>query len=192
MSALIQVHYLLGYEKKEFVLNRGQALEIKIDYGVEYETIRIKNGYSRVDGATLARLKEDIRNEDIDFIHQCKQASLEAVDKHLAFLETFVEEQRMRRISPKDEARQRALFVTILSVTRMGALYRVAGQDGDIAAIKKRALSVLRSIVSVSPTSDPKDLFANDRFRPVLREQLQVNALTEFLERLQDICGRAD
>ena len=143
--------------------------------------------------ATLTRLKEGIRDEDTEFIHQCEQASLEVVDQHLTFLEAFVKEPTMRGLSATDETRQRALFVAILLVTRMDTLYCGADQDGGVAAaIMKIALLVLGRLVNMLPPSDPKDLFANDRFRPVLREQLRVNDVTEFLERLQDMCGRAD
>ena len=167
-------------------------MEIKIDYCEAYEKIRIKNGYPRVEGATLAKLQEEIRNEDADFVEQCEHASLAVVDKNLAFLETFAEEQTVRGIAPADEARQRALFVAILSLTRMDALSGGADQDGDVAAVKGRAVTVFRRLVDKSLHADKTDLLAGNLFRPALQKYLCVNAINLFLDRLQELYDGSD
>lgn len=185
----MQVHYLLGYETKEFVLTKGQDLEIKIHYGPKYEKIRVKNGYSRVQGAELAKLQKEIQRDDADFLRQCGRASLAVVDKNVAFLETFAEELGRRQLEAADNARQRALLVAILSVVRIDNLaHRLA--EHDSSPIKVRATAVLRRLATIARHYDKKDLFANATFRPVLWKHLQVSSVDKFLDRLEGMCAR--
>ena len=172
-----QLHYLLGYEDAEFVLKKGSKWELKVDYFEKYEKVRIKNNYPRVRGTELADLTKEVQDEDREFVDHCTKASYDEIQENLAFLKTFSREQESRGKRASKEARQRALFVGVVSMARLDSLGR-------------RLKNLLRKLAdAVEPAAKTK-LFNNALFRGALEACLGISTCDEFLASLEAMCRR--
>jgi hypothetical protein len=192
----VQVHYLLGHYYEEFILERGKALEIKIDYGEAYEKVRIRNNYPRVTGKELAKLKQENLEDDPDFIEACLKASLAEITENMAFLETFVQEQAARGIVAPQSARERALFVAVLSLRRLKAIKRksVSLNGGAVGGASRegivtRARTLLTNLRALVSSSITQRMFNKDVFRSTLEERLKVKSGESFLQYLDLLCA---
>ncbi|GKY97887.1 hypothetical protein MPSEU_000746700 [Mayamaea pseudoterrestris] len=197
-----QMHYLLGHFRQEFVLKVDKPIEIKIDYGADYEKVRVKNNYPRVNGAELKRLQTEIKAEIPIFIEDLIDAPLCIVADNVAFLETFANEQYERKIMASDSERQRALLFAVLSVKRMEFItsaFKNTKMDqtgkvaydkrvADASLTKEKAQRVMSRLMHLADKSFIKGMFANDAFRKTLQEQLGVWSGDDVYACLNDMC----
>ena len=79
------VHYLLGCREKELRIQFGKEEELKIDYGPDYEKVRIQRGYSRLQGETLEKKKADMK--EADTFSDMEQWSVDDLEASLNFLD---------------------------------------------------------------------------------------------------------
>jgi hypothetical protein len=151
-------------------------VELKVDYTESYEKIRIKNNYPRASGEELDQLWAEIRDEDPDFVKDCLEATVENLNHNLAFLEVFVREIDRRGNIASTEAQQRALFVAIVSLARLGE------------GASPSHFDLLRKLADMMEPADKLHLYDQALFRHALQKSLGVESRDEFLARLDAMC----
>jgi hypothetical protein len=182
---VLQIHYLLGNLETEFKLDKGKELEIKSDYGVTYEPVRIKNNYPRVNGDELARLQKEIKDEDSFFLRSCVIASTQdQAFANIAFLQTFIQEQKDRGILASQSARERALLVAILSLKEP----QENGDGRDVA----NGMAVLKDLVKTLEPAALRAMFAKSFFRKPIQMSLGSKTVAEVLELLEALRAQDD
>ena len=193
---------MLGSYLKEVAFKRGTWQEIKVDYGVCYEKIRIKNNYPRVTGAKLAALEKEIREEDSDFIGAFYDAPLSVIAEYLAFLAIFTSEQAARRRVALQDAQERALFVALLSLKRLEVIarefVRLSRPDSvctngksldDVLSMKEQAKAVLSETAELLGAEGLRKMISKDVFRAALREWFDVASEDDLLTLVSTCCA---
>ena len=81
------LHYYLGHEDGgDFELSEGEEIEIFIDYGVNYEDVRVRSGYSRLSQEKAERrLKHLKEKEEPDVLHHISNYSVSEVTRSVLY-----------------------------------------------------------------------------------------------------------
>jgi len=117
------VHYLFGiaydgnwekYDEGVKGLNlavNGEEVEIFVNYGLEYERVRLRKGYSAIPREEREKMKNILENDDDDFVDEIDDFCEEELDMCIKyFLNTFTDEKKQERML-KEEVRDKALEV---------------------------------------------------------------------------------
>ena len=96
------VHYLFGiaydgnwgkYDEGVKGLNlavNGEEVEIFVNYGLEYERVRLRKGYSAIPREEREKMKNILENDDDDFVDKIDDFCEEELDMCIKyFLNTF-------------------------------------------------------------------------------------------------------
>jgi hypothetical protein len=116
------VHYYMGHWAKEhgpFRITVGNSVELKIDYGEEYERVRVRKKYSRLSGAELEKIEASLLEDDIDVIRDLSAISINEVNMALDFVERLF---HCRAPRLPGEKRTRAFIVALLLLARVRAV----------------------------------------------------------------------
>jgi hypothetical protein len=135
------VHYFLGHPFPDQGSLRlradGSPVELKIDYGPKYESVRVRKGYSRLKGKERKALQHRIRHEDTDMVREMKDTSAKEVMDAVLFLETLCASWRLT--SNEDEIKKvvRALIATLVYHHRLKAIHsmfeEIDSSDDDVS-----------------------------------------------------------
>lgn len=108
------VHYYLGSNHHDVSIEaNGELFELKIDYGPNYEKVRVKHGYQRVRGVELEVLQQsiNIQHEAVWFVREFKSLPPGEISEVVDFLESLVE--KLARSPRKLRILERALLAAV-------------------------------------------------------------------------------
>jgi len=89
----------------------GEEIEIKIDYGKGYEKVRVRKNYPRVDKKEQERLRRRLAEDDVTFIRDMYNCSVDGLNECTVFL------RRLWRNSPQvKETLSKRCRVLVLSL----------------------------------------------------------------------------
>ncbi len=116
------VHYYLGHSAcgngRLLIPTDGSELELKVDYGRKYESVRVRNGYSRLSGKQLQVEKENASTYEKEMLDELNTLTAEEVfDTHL-FLEKLNSNWTEAATDNDAGANGRALLVTLVLFRR--------------------------------------------------------------------------
>lgn len=162
------LHYLLGHAGKDdapFRLRADGETEIEIlgDYGTNYESVRIRKGFTRLSPDQAAKRLKDLENDEHKYLQEIESYSIIDMSSCLDYLWDLIVTEERREFG--DEFILRSLIVSILLkararsveheitdveaimevVTNLGSLvhclFALWKNDGQIKQIKQELLS---------------------------------------------------
>lgn len=116
----------------------------KVDYGEDYEKNRVQEGYPRVRGADLERVKQSIDDRDTEAVDDFSKSDANGIDQCIAFLESL--------LAPtwKTSAMKlkRALVVAVTLRNRVEGIQKEGDQEDEVARlVKKNVLHRVRVVI---------------------------------------------
>jgi hypothetical protein len=110
LSASVQVHYLLGTltTKNLTIPVNGTEIEICVNYGTQYEKVRLREGYSELPITEQNERLEKLANEDFEYLDHIFSFTIEDLDACVDFFENL-HVKTDRYLAP--DPRQRSLKV---------------------------------------------------------------------------------
>lgn len=133
------MHYLLGHENEAegpLELPVDEMLELKVrqydwpdfahrtcqvDYGKDYERVRVRKRYARVKGDELRKIRQDIEKDDAGFLEDCATKSSHVIHQQLDFLQRMKAEIRPSRTPTESAACHRGLcFLVAIAAAKLG------------------------------------------------------------------------
>jgi hypothetical protein len=116
------VHYYLGHSTsgngRLLIPNDGNELELKVDYGRKYESVRVRIGYSRLSGKQLQIEKEKASTYEKDMLNELNTITTEEVFDAQLFLEKLNSTWSEAATDIDSGANGRALLVTLVLLRR--------------------------------------------------------------------------
>jgi hypothetical protein len=97
----------------------GTAIEVKMDYGKQYEIVCVRHEYPRCSKSTLKAMKEDIKLSDVNTVCLLSECTSGEVIDYLEFIARIVEAAPTSW--PAEKAEQ-ALVVVIALLTRIKSI----------------------------------------------------------------------
>ena len=88
------VHYLLGHDfpaGSDFILRKGETVELKVDYGAMYEEVRVRKGYPRVKGKELKLLQSKVDSALDNYLEDVSHWSVDKVSNCIGYAEMLLE-----------------------------------------------------------------------------------------------------
>ena len=120
------VHYYLGYSEsgqgRLSIPTDGTELKLKVDYGAMYESVRVRNGYSRVSGRQLKAEKMKAATYEKGVLSNLSMLTSEEVFDVQIFLEKLNSQWAEAAVFNDMGAVGRAMLVTLVLLRRAMAI----------------------------------------------------------------------
>ena len=120
------VHYYLGHSHSEqgclSIPTDGTELELKIDYGTKYESVRLRMGYSRLSGRQLQAEKIKALTYEKDMLSELRTLTAEEIFDVQILLEKLNSQWTETSVFNSMEAVGRALLVTLVLLRQAMAI----------------------------------------------------------------------
>ena len=119
------LHYLLGHGHGcgtfQLPADGVTETEIFMDYGVEYESVRVRKGYSRLPPEEAAAILKNLEeNEENEHLAEIRSFSINDMKSFLKWLISVFEPTQ--RVIPSQDFKLRSLLVAILMKMRVRAI----------------------------------------------------------------------
>ena len=112
------VHYLLGHANQSqgsFVVPPdGSELELFVNYGSDYENVRIRKGYSFVSRKEQARIKNHLLHEDADDLREMDRFGVKEIEACVKFFLVLFSTEEESKFVPKMIERALLCFIVLL------------------------------------------------------------------------------
>jgi hypothetical protein len=119
------VHYLLGHANQSqgsFVApTDGRELELFVNYGSDYENVRIRKGYSFVSQEEQARIKEHLSHEDADDLKEMNRFGEKEIEACVKFFLVLFSIEEESKFTP--EMIERALMCFVMLLRRVHLMF---------------------------------------------------------------------
>jgi hypothetical protein len=164
------IHYLLGSFKSEIQIPLGEEIELKVDYGVKYENIRVRHGYPRVKGPALQQKKKEVAEEAVTSLTDILMWEDEEVGRCIDFFVSNWEDCPGSALATPAECLERLLLVMVLLHARM-KWYVTYSQTDRIAECQQavaRSKQLVESILDAFTPSSYRSLLESDLSRVAL------------------------
>jgi hypothetical protein len=113
------VHYGFGSDASRVRIPANETwTELMIDYGPNYEKVRVMKNYPRIQGKELEEMKQVIAEDEKDILRELKSSSVTEIVEAIEFLESVLKGWQ-RKPLPKLDTLQRALLVTVTLQSRL-------------------------------------------------------------------------
>ena len=185
------IHYFLGHPQAgqgPFLLPIGMAVELKIDYGPRYESVRVRKGYPRLTGQELKNMRNQIEQDDNDVLRALHEFTVLDIRDSIDFMNSVFQNFLIRDGEQLKKV-ERALIATIVMKERFEKIrneLETSIEDGNAIGsdefsslvqeeIAEKIGALLSHLLSLFPcgVNQLKNcLFANDWYRMVLQQEL--------------------
>lgn len=190
------VHYLLGHtcqHQGSFELAAdGSEIELFVNYGEEYERVRIRNNYSFVSNEERERLEKSVLNEDIEDVEEMNRFEAADIDACATFLFTiFASENDPSKFAP--QVSRRALVCAVVLQYRAYHLLFNDLDQAEKSVAGPTDLRVVSSLVSLllgmarNTDGELRALQAAGKFKDVLRQVFKEFFSANQLHHLEHI-----
>jgi hypothetical protein len=117
------MHYYLGHsylgQGRLVIPNDGTEVELKVDYGEKYESVRVRKGYSRLSGRQLKIEEKKVATYEKDMLDDMNKLTAEEVLEAQNFLVKLNSKWKERGMIDDATAVGRALLVTLILLRRV-------------------------------------------------------------------------
>jgi hypothetical protein len=173
------IHYLLGNPERKILIQYGQEMELKADYGYDYEKVRVRHGYPRVVGETLEQKRREIASDDETSLTEILTWDVKKVGRCIDFFVSNWEDYSGPVLPTPTESLERLLLVMVILHARMKRHVDESQSDRSIECHHAidRAKQLVESIL---------DAFTPSRYRSLLESDLSRKALGLVFRDLDD------